>query len=165
MKKLLLSILIIPSLGITYCQSISSEVNTTAGEYFTNGNSSISWTIGEIVTETFVSNNNTLTQGFQQSLLYVFSINENVDSIFNINVFPNPTNGILNILIHSKLNTPIGIKLFDTHGHCLFDKEIMGNNNIYEKINFTNYPNSVYLLNVISSKRKFVKSFKIQKVY
>ncbi|MCK4406378.1 MAG: T9SS type A sorting domain-containing protein [Bacteroidales bacterium] len=165
MKKILLSILMITSIEITYCQSISREVNASAGEYFINSNSSISWTLGEIVTETFVSDDNTLTQGFQQSLLYVFIINENADSIFNINVYPNPTNSILNINIDSKIKTSISIKLFDIHGNCLFDKEINGNKNFYEKINLSNYRNSMYLLKIISSKNKFVKSYKIQKVY
>ena len=165
MKKILLSILMILSIEITYCQSISRGVNASAGEYFINSNSSISWTLGEIVTETFVSDDNTLTQGFQQSLLYVFSIDENADSIFNINVYPNPTNSILNINIDSKIKTSISIKLFDIHGNCLFDKEINGNKNFYEKINLSNYRNSMYLLKIISSKNKFVKSYKIQKVY
>jgi hypothetical protein len=36
MKKILLSILMITSIEITYCQSISREVNASAGEYFIN---------------------------------------------------------------------------------------------------------------------------------
>ena len=165
MKKLLLILLMIISIESIFSQSISREVNASTGEYFINSNSSISWTLGEIVTETFVSDDNTLTQGFQQSLLYVFSINENTDSIFIINVFPNPTNSILNININSKIKTSLSLKLFDIHGNCLFDKEINGNKNFYEKINFSNYRNSMYLLKIISSKNNFVKSYKIQKVY
>ncbi|MCD4772345.1 MAG: T9SS type A sorting domain-containing protein [Bacteroidales bacterium] len=165
MKKILLSILLIVSIENTYCQSISREVNSSAGEFFFNSNSSISWTLGEIITETFVTDNNTLTQGFQQSLLYVFGIDENADSIFNINIYPNPTNSLLNIKIDSKIKTTLNLKLFDVHGNCLFDKKINGNKNFYEKINFSNYRNSMYLLKIFSSKNKFVKSFKIQKVY
>jgi len=164
MRKILLSILLIISIESIFSQSISREVNSSAGEYFISNNSSISWTLGEIITETFVSDDNTLTQGFQQSLLYVFSIDEKPDSIFNINVYPNPTNSILNIIIGSKVKTSISIKLFDIHGNCLFDKEINVNKNFYVKINFSNYRNSIYLLKIISSKNKFVKSYKIQKV-
>lgn len=165
MKKILLSILLIISIEIAYCQSISREVNASVGEFFINSNSSISWTLGEIITETFVTDDNILTQGFQQSLLYVFGIDENADSIFNINIYPNPTNSILNINIDSKIKTTLNLKLFDVHGNCLLDKEISGNKNFYEKINFSNYRNSMYLLKIFSSKNKFVKSFKIQKVY
>ena len=165
MKKILLFILLILSIEVAYCQSISREVNASAGEYFNNGNSSISWTLGEIVTETFVSDDNILTQGFQQSLLYVFGIDENADSIFNINVYPNPTSNILNIKINSKIKTTLRLELFDISGNCLFNKKISGNQNISEKINFCNYRNSIYLLKIISSTGKFVRSYKIQKVY
>lgn len=165
MKKILLSILLITGIEISYCQSISREVNASAGEFFISDNSSISWTLGEIITGTFVTNNNILTQGFQQSLLNVLGINENADSIFNINIYPNPTNNILNINIKSKIETTLNLKLFDIHGNCLFNKEINKNKKFYEKINFSNYKNSIYLLKIFSSKNKFVKSYKIQKVY
>ena len=165
MKKIILCILLISSIETALCQSISRDVNASAGEYFINNNSSLSWTIGDILSETFVSDNNVLTQGFQQSLFYVYGIDENVDSLFNVNIYPNPTRDILNIKIKSEIVTRLSYKLFDVHGNCLFDKEMNGDKDYYEKINFSNYRNSMYLLKIYSSTGKYTKSYKIQKVY
>jgi hypothetical protein len=47
--------------------SIDREVVATSGDYFEGPNTSISWTLGEIATETYSSGNYLLTQGFQQA--------------------------------------------------------------------------------------------------
>ena len=66
MKKFgtLLTGLII-SIVIT-AQSVSPEVVASAGDYFEGTNASISWTLGEIATETYSNGTIILTQGFQQ---------------------------------------------------------------------------------------------------
>ncbi len=54
--------------GITTClsQSIERSVVASSGDYYEAGNISLSWTLGEIATETHTSGNTILTQGFQQ---------------------------------------------------------------------------------------------------
>ncbi|MCD4746833.1 MAG: hypothetical protein K8R58_11100 [Bacteroidales bacterium] len=47
-------------------QSVSPEVVASAGDYFEGTNASLSWTLGEIATETYSNGSNILTQGFQQ---------------------------------------------------------------------------------------------------
>lgn len=47
-------------------QSLSPEVIASLGEYYQNANNSISYTLGEIATETYSAGSNILTQGFQQ---------------------------------------------------------------------------------------------------
>ncbi len=47
-------------------QSISPEVITSTGDYYSNSNVSLSWTLGEPVIETFEAGGFVLTQGFQQ---------------------------------------------------------------------------------------------------
>ncbi len=66
---------------IGLCQSNESEVIATSGEYFENSGISLSWTLGECITETFSNENIILTQGFQQKITsqtdsqeYIFSI-------------------------------------------------------------------------------------------
>jgi hypothetical protein len=49
-----------------YSQSLIPDVVTSAGGYFESGTTSVSWTLGEPVTEAFTNNNMILTQGFQQ---------------------------------------------------------------------------------------------------
>jgi len=49
-------------------QSVSPEVVSSAGDYFEGTNASLSWTLGEIATETYSNGTNILTQGFQQPI-------------------------------------------------------------------------------------------------
>lgn len=61
-------LLIVFIAGTIFCaaQSIEREVVASSGDYFENANFSLSWTIGEIATETYTGIDNILTQGFQQ---------------------------------------------------------------------------------------------------
>ena len=49
-------------------QSVSPEVVSSAGDYYEGSNGSLSWTLGEIATETYSNGTNILTQGFQQPI-------------------------------------------------------------------------------------------------
>ncbi len=53
---------------ILYAQSLSQVIIGSAGEYYSNGKENISWTIGEVMIETYTTNSNYLTQGFHQPL-------------------------------------------------------------------------------------------------
>lgn len=51
-----------------FCQTLTPDVIATSGDYFTETNGSITWTLGEIATQTYSSGGNILTQGFQQPI-------------------------------------------------------------------------------------------------
>ena len=53
---------------IVSAQSISPQVVASSGGEGSSGNASLSWTVGQIATETFSNGNVTLTQGFQQPI-------------------------------------------------------------------------------------------------
>ncbi|MCD4680852.1 MAG: T9SS type A sorting domain-containing protein [Bacteroidales bacterium] len=69
MKKILSLIIAISISAGVFSQTLSPEVNASAGDYYTNANGSLSVTIGETVIETFTGANSILTQGFQQPFL------------------------------------------------------------------------------------------------
>jgi hypothetical protein len=77
MKKLLISIFTIVSVNL-FAQSISPTVISTAGGYSTGTTASLSWTLGEVATETLSNGSYTLTQGFQQPVEGL-TININLD--------------------------------------------------------------------------------------
>ncbi|NOX48048.1 MAG: hypothetical protein GXO89_13825 [Chlorobi bacterium] len=66
MKIKILSIVFLASTLLSNAQSIDRQVLSSSGDYFEGPNSSISWTVGEIATETLTNGNYILTQGFQQ---------------------------------------------------------------------------------------------------
>lgn len=68
MKKIIFSLIIILIPFFITAQSVSPEVISSSGDYYEGANGSLSWTLGEIATETFSSGNVILTQGFQQPI-------------------------------------------------------------------------------------------------
>ena len=66
MKTITLTMLFFINTVLIFAQSIDREVISTSGDYFEGPNSSVSWTLGEIATETLTDGNIILTQGFQQ---------------------------------------------------------------------------------------------------
>lgn len=52
--------------GSLYAQSFSPDVIGSAGNFTTSQSGSMAWTIGEVMIETYSSNNNFFTQGFHQ---------------------------------------------------------------------------------------------------
>ncbi|MBP7497474.1 MAG: T9SS type A sorting domain-containing protein [Bacteroidales bacterium] len=68
MKKLFFIFLSILFSNLGFSQSLSPEVISSAGDFFSGANITLSWTLGEPVIETFSSQDGqiVLTQGFQQ---------------------------------------------------------------------------------------------------
>ena len=65
-KKYLFLFLSSVGSGLVTAQSIKPQVIASCGNYYVNGGSALSWTIGETVASSYINANNTLTQGFHQ---------------------------------------------------------------------------------------------------
>lgn len=74
----------------------SQEVVSTQGDYYSNANGSVSYTIGEVVIATGTDGTNDLTQGFQQTNWNFVNV-EDYDSEYAVSIYPNPTQDQLNI--------------------------------------------------------------------
>lgn len=68
------------------------EVVATTGATFSNDEISLEWTLGEVMTESYVGDI-LLTQGFHQPSLGLLSSNNDIPDLANygIHVFPNPS--------------------------------------------------------------------------
>lgn len=75
---------------------IPQEVVSTQGESYLIANTSIVFTIGEVVVNTGFDGVIELTQGFHQTNLNLTAMEDHNPS-FNATIFPNPTTDILNI--------------------------------------------------------------------
>ncbi len=141
-------------------QSITPEVVATAGNHFSNGTTQLSWTLGEVMINTYSSSGNMLTQGFHQTQLTVTDIEESNQLSFDVNVYPNPTTEILNISIegkHGELTTTI----YDIRGKMVLSKAIRSNEMLF-KLNLQLLAMGQYVLR-ISEKGSFISSHQIIK--
>ena len=78
MKKLVTLVIVYSAFFLSNaanCQSLSPNVQATAGGYSTGGGKSLSWTVGETFYTTLQSSNNILTQGEQQPYILLKILN------------------------------------------------------------------------------------------
>ncbi len=156
MKEFSYILILVASSLFSYSQSISRHVIASEGDWYSNSNGSLSWTLGEISVETYSNMPNILTQGFQQpdSLMFT-SINE-LDKHFVFSISPNPTKDFVFVKTNSLEN--FKIEILDVSGKIIFAKKnCIGN----EKVDLTQFSAGVYLLaisnNINSIKIKCIK--------
>ena len=140
--KRISSLLLISFLSISlFAQSVSPELIATAGDYNQNASVSISWSIGEISISTY-TNGIILSEGFHS---VVDSENIDIDEIetyFEINIFPNPTQDILFI---EKLNNNIhlSVEIFDSNGRKVIKKFLFDDKTSFS---MSQYASGIYII-------------------
>jgi len=121
-SKISFFILIMFSFGFAKVQAQTPwrDVWAASGDYFHNSYGSLSWTIGEDITETFTNSSATtiLTQGFQQSDDLHASIPE-IDVENQFVIYPNPGNGQIYISFNTLEVYDIIIQLYDVAGRLI----------------------------------------------
>ena len=110
------------------------------------------FTIGEVVTSTLSTSNNTLTQGFHQPYFGIVNIIEYTD--IGINVFPNPTQGFIQIVPQEDINARV--ILFDARGRALINQAITGESTI----DLTSFRQGEYSI-IIRNQDQVIKTVKI----
>ncbi|MEI6755272.1 MAG: T9SS type A sorting domain-containing protein [Paludibacter sp.] len=159
MRRIIILIILLVSIKTTYCQSLYPEVFSCFGGYAKNENVDLTWTAGEPFYETATNNNNTLTQGFNQSA-YISSLTGlNNLAEYKISCFPNPTSDFVNIRLKSEKISSLFLQIVDLQGKVLFSKKAGSSE---EKLDFSSFAKGEYLL-TISENKEIIKFFKIQK--
>ena len=160
MKKLLTTTALMAFGIFSYSQSITPEVLSNGGDFFSNSNVSIAYTIGEPVTETAIGINNTytLTQGFHQGLYTLVNIEKQIINT-EIKVYPNPSSDYIFIEINNINSNNYKIKLFDNLGQLLLDKQYEN----CKQISLQQFANSTYYLKVVNTSNDKFDTYKILK--
>lgn len=108
--------ILLPLFILLYQAGMAQEVISSSGSFDSNTSGSLSWTLGEPVTETF-GNGYILTQGFQQNYETILTINEVISSA-QVSIFPNPFTDVINI--HSENETIEFIEIIDNTGRIVY---------------------------------------------
>lgn len=78
----------------------------------------------------------------------------------NISIFPNPTNGILNLRFDTYNYKNYTVKLVNVNGQVVFNQEIGAAANAVETLDFTGMATGLYMLNITSNDGK-VNTYKV----
>jgi hypothetical protein len=150
-------------LGVFFviCSSKSfgqSSVNTS-GSNKSNGYSSISYSIGQLACQSFSNNDGEISQGVQQTF-QISKLNlEEKEFNFLLNVYPNPTQENLNLIIGNYHNESFTYLILDTEGKIIKNAKVQSKESVIE---IQQLPNATYYVDVHHSGEK-VQSFKIIK--
>ena len=137
-------------------QSLDRHIVTTAGTNQSNGEYSISYTIGEPVSGT-LNHDGQINQGFQQSWAIVTAVDPAEHSLSGVSIYPNPTVGQLTI----KAEEDLQVFLFDLHGQKLKAYHLDG---VQNQIDISELPIGQYILNLQSQSGPGSESVMISKV-
>jgi len=160
MRKLILPIFVMLSLNMAYSQSVTPDVIASSGDYREGSTASVSWTLGEIVTEFFSGSEAILTQGFQQGSYSITILDENTELSIQIDVYPVPTSDFINININEMEEYSINAVLYDLSGNVLLNQDLHKDE---MQLNLEALPAAEYILQIIDDKQILIKSFKIIK--
>jgi len=143
-------------------QSFTPDVIGSAGTFATSASGSMSWTIGEVMTETYSSANNFFTQGFHQPDTSAVVAVTNL-SMENISIFPNPVFDNLTIDF-SKASGNFAIELFDALGNRIIGEKNIPANTTLHKLSIAPLAEGIYFLNIINTDSNNRQSYKINKL-
>jgi len=137
----------------------AQQVISSMGGSLQNSSGTLSYTLGELVIDTYTSGSVTITQGFHQPKITVTEINELSDPDFLITVFPNPTNAIITLQTEKAITGKIKYALFDLNGKVLLDGEL---ENDKTEITFESMNPGIYFIKIFKDGIE-TRTFKIVK--
>jgi hypothetical protein len=158
MKKIASLILISLFLFITK-RLYGQEIICSAGSYDVSTTGQLSWTIGDLITDTYTSTSSILCQGFNQTFQKTTDIEESISTGFSVEAFPNPATNFLKLKVFNKKQGNLSLSLFDLTGKKLFQKSLETEET---EISLTGLIPSVYLIKIFDNDRE-IKSLKIIK--
>lgn len=138
------------------------DVIASAGGYNTATGVSISWTLGETIIPTFTSSDNTLilTHGFQQQLI-VTAVEENLEDLVEITVYPNPASDNVNIKFTEAITNELNLTIISSQGKPV-KSMIIEATTLEKQINLQELPAGVYYLKL--TKGKLSNVYKVVKL-
>ena len=161
-----LYILVMLISGIAKLQA--QQVVSALGGDAPGSGGSVSYSVGQVFCSSYSGTSGSVTEGVEQP--YVISAVSGVNTVndisFSIDVFPNPTSGVLTL--RADLFHPAGVQLmyfqlYDLHGKLLESQNITGRETA---INMNDFIPGTYFLKVLRKKRtsrETIKTFKITK--
>lgn len=141
MKIFIIIVFFTSSLTGLYCQSESLESINSSGTTLSTQNGSISYSLGQLSSETLENSEIVFSQGYQQSTITVISfLSEQKEEEISLTVYPNPTSEELNI---SSTKEKFKFKILDVNGKVLHQSK---NSALKHLVNVAEYANGNYII-------------------
>lgn len=165
MKKAIFLIGCLLSSFVVFSQYNQHFLIATAGNFYNNSEISLSWSLGEVITETFSNESYSLTQGFQQSKLDAVGI-EPFDAVpkNEFKLYPNPTTGKFKIDLKPDVLHMQGeywVQVFDVRGEIICTEIVK---NYPHELTIEDKPNGLYFIRIIYPSGEKAIAHRLQKI-
>lgn len=169
MKNLTVFLLVaMMSISMAFSQSLSPSVITQGGEFVKQAGYSLSYTVGEMMIETYYSDHHILTQGFQQPFYKnLVEEEETLDPVWAGYVYPNPVWNTLNVGIEPLEGSSYQIELVSTLGKRITVPYELNTDGglIKYRVNLDGLSAGIYFLRILPSDgEQKAQTFKINKI-
>lgn len=135
-------------------QKIERSILTSSGDYYSAGEYTMEWSIGEVITGSFESSGPILTQGFHQGRLLVSGKEDRINGTGGLNIYPNPVGSWLNLEWDNPQTSPDRVELFDVTGKNTHIEFLYGAPGEFQ-IDMTGHQPGIYLLRVVFGEHAF----------
>lgn len=145
-------------------QSIERSLISASGGYFETENQSLTWALGDLLTETFSTDNLYLTQGFlQPETLKTDIVNQKANGL-KLNVYPNPATDIFVIEFTSEeaasFYSKYQLSIIDMGGKVIQKEQLIQERS---SISIQNLQPGTYLIQVTQAAIAFKSTLILQK--
>ena len=125
------------------------EILGSDGNFNNTAQGSLSWTLGEVITETITNGNTILTQGFHQNY-EDFLGSPAIPQYQEIEVYPNPFSNEI-FLSMNEANRWFHVKINDVGGRNLFSSQLYFGEGVHaRKIELSEFLPGTYFLHITS---------------
>jgi len=156
-----------PALLFAQQVELEREVVASGGNYSSNANMSLSYTIGEPVIETKSASSLVLTQGFQQSKTDTIVGIVEQGTAMRIKAYPNPTPDVVVLEINTDEQRDFRLDVYDVQGEkqAIPNKELSVNGSMKKELDFGDLAAGNYFIRLRSGEGQTVQTIKVQKIY
>jgi len=88
---------------------------------------------------------------------------DNPGELVNIQIAPNPSNGVVLVSLNSELSEALNIRLFDLQGKLVLESEFDTNSVFSTELNLSAYADGMYLMHFSTSENSFAKRILLSK--
>ena len=141
----------------------SPSVLAAAGGFEVGQNITLEWTLGETFVESVTTRANWFTEGFHQPLLSASPLSPSAARGYEIKIYPNPTEELLNIFIKTPEEEKLKLTLVDVTGKTIYTQWLPLSTPELQ-LNLKNIPEGMYMLSLISPKGYRINSYKVIKL-
>ncbi|SDD03401.1 T9SS type A sorting domain-containing protein [Williamwhitmania taraxaci] len=139
-------------LSLLSLSTSGQQVVSTTGGSIVGASYTVTYTVGEVANTTLSGGGYILNQGFQQPSYTITSIEDNLPSAV-LAVYPNPTNGIINVEMNDFLGKSLSYILYDFKGQEILRHSGQPGPIVKFEIDLSNFSEGIYLLKVLSDDR------------